>query len=44
MKNIINTYLNINKVTNRVGEMISIFVNECGVFNIYDNNISKNYL
>ena len=40
----LNTYLNINKVTNRVGEMISIFVNECGVFNIYDNNISKNYL
>lgn len=33
----------INKVTNRVGEMIAIFVNECDVFNIYDDNISKNY-
>ncbi|MBO5141444.1 MAG: hypothetical protein J6C46_00315 [Clostridia bacterium] len=33
----------INKITNRVSEMIAIFVNECDVFNIYDNNISKNY-
>lgn len=33
----------INEAANRVGEMIAIFVNECDVFNIYDDNISKNY-